>query len=116
MLTIAADPEHLGARIGITSVLHTWGIGNDASPARAHDRARWWVIARRHELGVLPPTLLPPGDKFSRACFADYSCKNWSPLTKQASSIFSANMAALAERKASPTYLTPLYRSTGTST
>ena len=25
MLTIAADPEHLGARIAITSVLHTWG-------------------------------------------------------------------------------------------
>ena len=25
MLTIAADPEHLGARIGITSVLHSWG-------------------------------------------------------------------------------------------
>jgi len=25
MLTIAADPKHLGARIGLTSVLHTWG-------------------------------------------------------------------------------------------
>src|SRR4030088_2138398 len=25
MLTIAADPKHLGARIGVTSVLHTWG-------------------------------------------------------------------------------------------
>jgi hypothetical protein len=25
MMTIAADPKHLGARIGITSVLHTWG-------------------------------------------------------------------------------------------
>jgi hypothetical protein len=25
MLTIALDPKHLGARIGITSVLHTWG-------------------------------------------------------------------------------------------
>ena len=25
MLTIAADPKHLGARIGFTSVLHTWG-------------------------------------------------------------------------------------------
>ena len=25
MLTIAADPNHLGARIGITAVLHTWG-------------------------------------------------------------------------------------------
>jgi hypothetical protein len=26
-LTIAADPKHLGARIGILSVLHTWGSG-----------------------------------------------------------------------------------------
>ena len=25
MVTIAADPRHLGARIGITAVLHTWG-------------------------------------------------------------------------------------------
>src|SRR5947209_3151230 len=25
MLTIAADPKHLGAKIGITTVLHTWG-------------------------------------------------------------------------------------------
>ena len=25
LLTIAADPKHFGARIGITSVLHIWG-------------------------------------------------------------------------------------------
>ena len=25
MIAIAADPKHLGARIGITAVLHTWG-------------------------------------------------------------------------------------------
>ena len=25
MHTIAADPKHLGARIGFTAVLHTWG-------------------------------------------------------------------------------------------
>jgi hypothetical protein len=25
MLTIAADPKHLGTRVGITAVLHTWG-------------------------------------------------------------------------------------------
>ena len=25
LITIAADPKHLGARIGVTSVLHTWG-------------------------------------------------------------------------------------------
>ncbi len=32
-LTIAADPKHLGARIGITSVLHTWG---SAMPHHPH--------------------------------------------------------------------------------
>jgi Putative transposase/Transposase zinc-binding domain len=25
LLTIAADPQHLGVRVGITSILHTWG-------------------------------------------------------------------------------------------
>ncbi len=25
LITIAADPRHLGARIGLTAVLHTWG-------------------------------------------------------------------------------------------
>ena len=30
LITIAADPKHLGARIGLTAVLHTWG------PALAH--------------------------------------------------------------------------------
>ena len=25
LLTIAADPKHLGARIGLTAVPHTWG-------------------------------------------------------------------------------------------
>ena len=25
LLTIGADPKHLGARLGLTAVLHTWG-------------------------------------------------------------------------------------------
>ena len=25
LISIAADPKHLGARIGLTAVLHTWG-------------------------------------------------------------------------------------------
>jgi hypothetical protein len=25
LITIAADPKHLGARIGLTAVLHSWG-------------------------------------------------------------------------------------------
>ena len=32
MLTIAADPRHLGARIGITAVLHTWGASMTHHP------------------------------------------------------------------------------------
>src|SRR4030095_10367998 len=32
MLTIAADPKHLGGRIGITSVLHTWGSAINQPP------------------------------------------------------------------------------------
>jgi hypothetical protein len=32
LVTIAADPKHLGARIGITSVLHTWGSAMTQNP------------------------------------------------------------------------------------
>jgi hypothetical protein len=32
MLTIAADPKHLGARIGFLSVLHTWGSAMNHHP------------------------------------------------------------------------------------
>jgi hypothetical protein len=32
MLTIAADPQHLGARIGITAVLHSWGSAMTQNP------------------------------------------------------------------------------------
>ena len=31
-LTIAADPKHLGARVGILSVLHTWGSALTQNP------------------------------------------------------------------------------------
>src|SRR5271156_6319 len=33
LLTIAADPKHLGARIGATAVLHTRGLGDDPPSA-----------------------------------------------------------------------------------
>jgi Putative transposase/Transposase zinc-binding domain len=50
MLTIASDPKHLGARIGITAVLHTWGSAMTHHPhvhmivpggGIAPDRSRW---------------------------------------------------------------------------
>ena len=43
MLTIAADPKHLGARIGITAVLHTWG-----SAMTHHPHVHMIVPGRRH--------------------------------------------------------------------
>ncbi|EMD82381.1 hypothetical protein HNQ87_002391 [Pacificimonas flava] len=56
MLTIAADPKHLGARIGITAVLHTWGSALTHHPhihmivpggGIAPDGERWVPAARR---------------------------------------------------------------------
>ena len=50
LVTIAADPKHLGARIGITAVLHTWGSAMTHHPhvhmivpggGIAPDGARW---------------------------------------------------------------------------
>ena len=54
LITIAADPKHLGARIGLTTVLHTWGSalthhphvhcivpGGGLSPDGAH-----WIACR----------------------------------------------------------------------
>jgi hypothetical protein len=50
MLTIAADPKHLGATIGITAVLHTWGSAMTHHPhvhmivtggGISHDGPRW---------------------------------------------------------------------------
>ena len=49
-ITIAEDPKHLGARIGLTAVLHTWGSAMTHHPhvhmivpggGLSHDRLRW---------------------------------------------------------------------------
>ena len=64
MLTIAADPKHLGARIAITSVLHTWGSAMTHHPhvhmivpggGIALDGSRW--IAKRPDF-FLPVRVL----------------------------------------------------------
>ena len=61
MLTIAADPKHLGARIGLTAVLHTWGSAMTHHPhihmivpggGLSRD-GRCWISAR--------PAFLLPG-------------------------------------------------------
>ena len=56
LLTIAADPRHLGARIGVTTVLHTWGSAMTHHPhvhmivpggGFSTDRSKW-IAAKSH--------------------------------------------------------------------
>jgi len=61
LITIAADPKHLGARIGLTAVLHTWGSALTHHP-HAHiivpgggvslDGQRWIACRPRFLLSV----------------------------------------------------------------
>jgi len=60
-LKIAADPKHLGASIGILSVLHTWGSALTHHPhvhmivpggGLSQDRARWVACRPRYFLPV----------------------------------------------------------------
>ncbi len=54
MLTIAADAKHLGAKIGITSVLHTWGSAMTHHPhvhmivpgGGLSDNGEHWITCR----------------------------------------------------------------------
>src|SRR5262245_25905215 len=62
LLTIAADPKHLGARIAITAVLHTWGSAMTHHPhvhmivpggGLSPDGKRWIAARPRFFLPVL---------------------------------------------------------------
>jgi hypothetical protein len=61
LLTIAADPKHLGAKIGMTSVLHTWGSAMTHHPhvhvivpggGLSSDGARWIACRKGFLLSV----------------------------------------------------------------
>ena len=75
LLTIAADPKHLGARIGLTAVLHTWGSALTHHPhvhcivpggGLSPDGERWISCRKGFFLPVrvlftsVPPPLLRP--------------------------------------------------------
>lgn len=107
MLTIAADPKHLGARIGITAVLHTWGSAMTHHPhvhmivpggGIAPDGSRW--ISSRPAF-LLPVRVL--GRLFRRLfltqLLALYDARRLS---------FFGTMAPLAERRAFLRHLSPV--------
>ena len=106
MLTIAADRKHLGARIGITAVLHTWGSalthhphihmivpGGGISP----DGQRW--ISSR------PAFLLPV--RVLGALFRRLFLTRLLALHDAGKLAFYATMAHLAERRAFLRHLSP---------
>ena len=56
LLTIAADPKHLGARIGITAVLHTWGSAMTHHPHVHCIVPGGGIALATGEEGASPPT------------------------------------------------------------
>ena len=109
MLTIAADPKHLGARIGITAVLHTWGSAMTHHPhvhmivpggGIALDGSRW--IASRQAF-LLPVRVL---GKLFRRLFLTRLLQ----LHDTGRLAFFGSAAPLADRRAFVRYLSPVRR------
>ena len=109
LITIAADPRHLGARVGITSVLHTWGSAMTHHP-HVHmivpgggislDGERW--VACRPGF-FLPVRVL---SRLFRRLFLERLL-----AAHQANRLkFFGNHAALADAQAFAAYLAPLRR------
>ena len=85
-LTIAADPKHLGARIGIISVLHTWGSALTHHPhvhmivpggGLSPDGSKWIACRPRYFLTA------PPPDRSSRMS-SRAPARSWSTITTSA--------------------------------
>jgi hypothetical protein len=106
-LTIAADPKYLGATIGITAVLHTWGSALTHHP-HVHMivpgggislEGRRWIACR--------PTFFLPVRVLSRL-FRRLLLKMLAMAHKAGRLAFFGNHAALAEKRAFATFLAPL--------
>jgi len=107
MQIIAADPQHLGARIGITAVLHTWGSALTHHPhihmivpggGISLDGERW-VSAR-------PAFLLPV--RVLGALFRRLFLTRLLALHRDGRLGFFGGMAHLAERRAFLRHLSPV--------
>ena len=107
MVTIAADPKHLGASIGITAVLHTWGSAMTHHP-HVHmivpgggislDRSRW--ITKR-------PNFLLPVRVLSKL-FRRLMIEKLVAAHAAGRLMFHGTHAALVNTKAFAAYLAPL--------
>jgi Transposase zinc-binding domain/Putative transposase len=112
MLTIAADPKHLGARIGITTVLHTWGSALTHHP-HVHMIVPGGGIARdgKRWLSCRPGFFLPV--RVLSRLFRRLLLERLSAAHKQLQ--FFGNHTPLADAQAFAAYLAPLPRPNGSS-
>ena len=108
-ITIAADPKHLGARIGITAVLHTWGSAMTHHPhvhmivpggGLSDDGSRW---VRCRPSFFLPVRVL---SRLFRRLFLADACRG----ARRRPTAFSGAHAALADTEAFAAFLAPLRR------
>ncbi len=107
LITIAADPRHLGARIGLTAVLHTWGSALTHHPhvhmivpggGLSPDGSRW--VACRPGF-FLPVRVL---SRLFRRLFLD----RLTALHEAGRLVFFGDQAGLADRDAFAAHLAPL--------
>ena len=109
MLTIAADKKHLGARIAITSVLHTWGSAMTHHPhvhmivpgGGLSVDGKHWIIAK--------PRFFLPVRVLSKL-FRRLMLQKLAAAHKRGELTFFSKHAALAEPKAFAKFLKPLKR------
>jgi hypothetical protein len=107
LITIAANPKHLGARIGLTAVLHTWGSALTHHPhvhvivpggGLSRDGSRW--IACR-------PGFFLPVRVLSRL-FRRLFLEGLAALHEAGRLTFFGDLAPLADQRAFDTALAPL--------
>jgi len=107
LMTIAADPKHLGAKIGITAVLHTWGSAMTHHPhvhmivpggGLSLDGQRW--ISSR------PAFLLPV--RVLGALFRRLFLTRLIELHRAKRLVFFGGLASLADRRSFLRHLAPV--------
>src|ERR1700687_3320850 len=109
LTTIAADPKHLGARVGITSVLHTWGSAMTHHP-HVHMIVPGGGILLDGECWVfLRPGFFLPVRVLSRL-FRRLFVEKLIAAHKAGHLAFFGDHAALADAQAFAAYLAPLRR------
>ena len=107
LTTIAADPKHLGAEIGVTAVLHTWGQNPRSPPARPLHRARRRHLAGRCPLGSMPANFFLPVRVLSRL-FRRLFLEGMVALHNRGDLHFFGDLAGLEAKDAFGAYLAPL--------